>query len=54
MVDVLSNGDGSAVHVLASFTKRGIVVAAAKVPKTDGSETSADRFLDSVDLSGRK
>lgn len=54
MADIFDHGDGTGSNEMAVFTKRGIVIAAARSPKTEDGLKQAVRFIDSVDLSARK
>ncbi|MFI5386308.1 MAG: hypothetical protein ACHQ50_09330 [Fimbriimonadales bacterium] len=53
LAEMLQTDDGLAVNEVAAFTKRGVVVARAKTPKTEGGVKEGIKFIGSLNLSAR-
>jgi|GEM_PF-6346552 len=54
MAQIVSHDDGSGSNLMAAFTRRGVVAASVRSPKSPEATQNAFRFIDSIDLSARK
>lgn len=54
LAEILDQQDGSASNIWAAFTKRGLVVASARGPRTKPAAEFELQFLNSLDMSARR